>query len=86
MFLQKIGENYVKFYKYELLRHMTDMEDAAAWLIVWSVPVGRLTVALRRGGDLNLGREALAPVFSAGKIYFAFYEVRCFMRCARCEM
>lgn len=54
-FLQKIGDNFVKSYKYELLRHMSDIEDAAAWLIVWSLPVGKLTLALRHGKDLDLG-------------------------------
>lgn len=67
-----IGTNYVKLYKYELLRHMEDLEDIAAWLIVWSVPVGKLTVALRRGGNLDPTHEDFDPVYEAGGVFFSF--------------
>lgn len=63
---QKVGNSYVKLYKYELLRHMVDLEDVAAWLIVWSLPVGRLTVALRNGGELDVYHEEFDPVYEAG--------------------
>lgn len=45
---------------------MLDLEDIAAWLIVWSVPVGRLTVALRHGRDLDFNHEDFDPVYEAG--------------------
>lgn len=78
--MQKIGVSYVKSYKYELLRHMTDIEDAAAWLIVWSLPVGKLTVALRCGRALDLGDEAFAPVFAAGSFFTEHGVFLCYER------
>lgn len=62
---QKIGNNYVKLYKYELLRHV-DKEDAAAWLVLWAVPVGKLSTALRHGGNLDIQHADFAPVYEAG--------------------
>lgn len=65
-FFQKIGENYVKKYKYDLLKLMTDFEDVAAWLIVWAVPVGTLVLLLKGGRAFDFSEEVFGPVFASG--------------------
>lgn len=64
--LQKVGEKFVKKYKYNLLKKMTDLEDVAAWLVVWAVPLGTLVTLLRGNPELDLHHEAFAPVFETG--------------------
>lgn len=71
MDFQKIGDNFIKRYKYELLKHSSDFEDTAAWLIVWSFPVGTLVDMLRNGGDLNIRHGSFQDVFSAGALSVA---------------
>lgn len=56
----------MKRYKFELLKKMTDLEDAAAWLVVWAVPLGTLVVLLR-DPYLDFNQEVFAPVFEAGQ-------------------
>lgn len=65
--MQKVGDNFIKRYKFELLKRCTDLEDVAAWLVVWAVPIGTLVQMLRGGGDLNIEHESFVSVFSAGE-------------------
>lgn len=53
---------------------MTDLEDAAAWLIIWSVPIGRLVVSLRHGGNLDYHHEDFNSVYEAGTVYLLFAQ------------
>lgn len=64
--MQKIGENQVQRYKVELLKRMTDLEDVAAWLVVWGVPVGTLVMLLRGNRPLDFEQGVFVPVFEAG--------------------
>lgn len=56
----------MKRYKYELVKRMTDLEDIAAWLVIWAVPVGTLTVMLKGNRPLDFGKEVFEPVFHTG--------------------
>lgn len=73
---QKIGENYVKRYKFELLKRSSDIQDIAAWLVVWAVPVGILVQMLRNGGSLDPEHESFVHVFTAGECCSFFIPVR----------
>lgn len=61
-----MGENFVPRYKFELVKHSSDIEDFAAWLIIWSFPVGTLVGMLRNGGNIDPSHMAFENVHSAG--------------------
>lgn len=66
---QKIGDNFIPRYKYELAKHSSDVEDVVAWLIIWSFPVGVLVGMLRNGGELDTSHVAFDDVHAAGVLF-----------------